>query len=83
MMVGRATISFKRPTVTPIASRIAALVAGEQPDLIRPLMESLGTDLLPRDNRAFDLLHVKAHTLDAAIEHALGQWEMEEPLAAR
>ena len=83
MLVRRPTISFRRLTVTPIASRIAALVAGEQHDLIGPLMESLGTDLLPRDNRAFDLLHVKPHTLDAAIEHALGVWEMEQPLAAR
>jgi uncharacterized protein YbjT (DUF2867 family) len=83
MLVGRATVSFKRLTVTPIASRIAALVAGEQHELIGPLMESLGSDLLPRDNRAFDLLGVKPHTLDAAIEHALRAWEMEEPLAAR
>ena len=52
MIVGRATVSFKRLTVTPIASRIAALIAGEQHELIGPLMESLGTDLLPRDNLA-------------------------------
>jgi uncharacterized protein YbjT (DUF2867 family) len=83
MVVGRTTISFRRLTVTPIASRVAALVASEQHDLIGPLMESLGTDLLPRDNRAFDLLYVKPHTLDAAIEHALRVWEVEEPLAAR
>jgi uncharacterized protein YbjT (DUF2867 family) len=83
MIVGRVTVSFKRLTITPVASRIAALVAGEQHELIGPLMESLGTDLLPRDNRAFELLDVKPHTLDAAIEHALRVWEMEEPLAAR
>jgi uncharacterized protein YbjT (DUF2867 family) len=83
MGVGRPTVSFKRLTVTPIASRIAALVAGEQHELIGPLMESLGTDLLPRDNLAFDLLDLKPHPLDAAIEHALRVWEMEEPLAAR
>jgi uncharacterized protein YbjT (DUF2867 family) len=83
MILGRAMISFKRLAITPVASRIAALVAGEQHELIGPLMESLGTDLLPRDNRAFDLLGVKPHTLDAAIEHALRVWETEEPLAAR
>lgn len=83
MVVGRATVSFQRLTVTPIASRIAALIAGEQHELIGPLMESLGTDLLPRDNRALELLAVKAHTLDAAIEHALREWEMREPLSAR
>lgn len=83
MLVGRATVSFKRLMVTPIASRVAALVAGEQHELIGPLMESLGTDLLPRDNRAFELLNVRPHTLEAAIEHALRVWEMEEPLGAR
>jgi uncharacterized protein YbjT (DUF2867 family) len=83
MVVGRATVSFRRLTVTPIASRIAALVAGEQHELIGPLMESLGTDLVPRDNQALELLAVKPHTLDAAIEHALRDWETREPLAAR
>jgi uncharacterized protein YbjT (DUF2867 family) len=83
MVIGRPTVSFTRLTVTPIASRIAALIAGEQHELIGPLMESLGTDLLPRDDRAFELLAVKPHTLDAAIEHALRMWERDEPLAAR
>lgn len=83
MMVDRATLSFRRLTVTPIASRIAAVIAGEQPELIEPLMESLATDLLPRDNEAPKLLEVKLHRLDAAIEHALRVWERTEPLAAR
>lgn len=83
MLVGRATISFKRMTVTPIASRISALIASEDYELIGPLMESLGRDLLPRDNRAAELLGVKLHSLDAAIEHALRDWEAIEPLAAR
>jgi uncharacterized protein YbjT (DUF2867 family) len=83
MLVDRPTVSFKRLTVTPIASRVAALIAGEQYELIGPLMESLGTDLLLRNNDAAALLDVKLHTLDAAIEHALGDWERHEPLAAR
>jgi uncharacterized protein YbjT (DUF2867 family) len=83
MLVGRPTIAFKRLTVTPIASRIASLIAGEEPELIGPLMESLGSDLLPRDDRAAELLGVRMHTLDAAIEHALRNWEAKEPLAAR
>jgi uncharacterized protein YbjT (DUF2867 family) len=83
MLVGRPTIAFKRLTVTPIASRIASLIAGEEPELIGPLMESLGSDLLPRDDRAGELLGVRMHTLDAAIEHALRDWEATEPLAAR
>jgi uncharacterized protein YbjT (DUF2867 family) len=83
MLVGRATVGFKRLTVMPIASRISALIAGEEYELIGPLMESLGEDLLPRDRRAQELLEVKLHSIDAAIEHALRQWEAMEPLGAR
>ena len=46
-------------------------------------MESLDDDLLPRDNRAAELLGVRLHSLDAAIERALRDWEAVEPLAAR
>jgi uncharacterized protein YbjT (DUF2867 family) len=83
MLVDRPTLSFSRLTVTPIASRVSALIAGEQPELIGPLMESLNEDLLLRDNRAAELLGVRLHSLDSAIEHALREWEAEEPLAAR
>jgi hypothetical protein len=83
MLVGRATISFRRLKVTPIASRVAALIAGEDHALIGTLMESLDEDLLPRDNRAAQLLGVRLHSLDAAIEHALREWEQSEALAAR
>jgi uncharacterized protein YbjT (DUF2867 family) len=83
MLLGRPTLRFKRLTVTPIASRVAAAVAGEQAELIEPLMESLATDLLPRDSQAVELFGVRLHRLDAAIEHALAEWERDEPLAAR
>jgi len=83
MLVARPTIGFKRLTLTPIASRVSALIAGERHELIGPLMESLDQDLLPRDNRAAELLDVRLHSLDAAIEHALAEWEAIEPLAAR
>jgi uncharacterized protein YbjT (DUF2867 family) len=83
MLVSRPTIGFNRLTVTPIASRISALIAGEDHSLIGPLMESLDHDLPPRDDRAARLLGVRLHSLDAAIEHALGEWEATEPLAAR
>ena len=46
-------------------------------------MESLDTDLLPADNRAAELLGVRLHSLDAAIEHALREWEASEPLGTR
>jgi uncharacterized protein YbjT (DUF2867 family) len=83
MLVGRPTVSFKRLRLTPIASRISALIAGEEHELIGPLMESLEGDLLVGDDRAKELLGVRLHSLDAAIEHALREWEAAEPLAAR
>ena len=83
MLLGRPSLHFRRLTVTPIASRVASVIAGERHELIGPLMESLDADLLPRDNRAAEILGVRLHRLDAAIEHALGEWERREPLAAR
>jgi len=78
--------SLRLPRATPpavVASRLAAAVGGERHELVGPLMAGLGTDLLPRDDRAAHELGVRLHELDAAIEHALGEWEREEPLAAR
>jgi uncharacterized protein YbjT (DUF2867 family) len=83
MLVGRPTIGTRQLLMTPIASRIAAIVADEQPELIEPLMESLATDLLPSNELASDVLGIRLHSLDAAIEHALADWERDEPLAAR
>ncbi|MDQ6835735.1 MAG: NAD(P)H-binding protein [Actinomycetota bacterium] len=83
MLLDRPTLGLRRLSLTPIASRIAAAVAGEQAELIGPLMESLETDLLPRDDEAVRLMGVRRHSLDAAIEHALAVWERTEPLAAR
>ncbi len=83
LLLGRPTVGLGRLTVTPIASRIAAVLASEEYELIGPLMESLATDLLAADSRAAELLGVRLHSLDAAIEHALAEWEATEPLAAR
>jgi len=67
-----------------LASQVAAAVGGETPELIGPLMEGLSGDLLPRDMRAPDLLGVRLHRFDAAVERALREWEEAgEPLAAR
>ena len=82
-ILGRPTIGFRRLNAMPIASRISARVAGEDHALIGPLMEGLLTDLLPRDDRAVELLGISRHSLDAAIERALREWELTEPLAAR
>jgi uncharacterized protein YbjT (DUF2867 family) len=70
-------------TLTPVASRVAAAIAGEDPGLVGPLMGSLTTDLLPRDDRAAELFGVRLHMLDAAVERALRDWEAVEELAGR
>jgi uncharacterized protein YbjT (DUF2867 family) len=68
---------------TPVAGRVAAAIAAEDPELILPLMEGLQSDLLPGDSTAPELLGVELHSFDSAVEHALRVWEEFEPLAAR
>ena len=70
-------------SLTPIASVVAAAVAGEDPALIEPLMESLEHDLLPRDATAAAAFGVRLHGFDAAVERALRDWERDEELGAR
>jgi uncharacterized protein YbjT (DUF2867 family) len=82
LLVGRPPIPLGF-NVTPVASRVAAAIAGEDHALIGPLMEGLEGDLLPRDDRAAALLGVRLHRLDAAIERALREWEAVEDLRAR
>jgi uncharacterized protein YbjT (DUF2867 family) len=82
LLVGRVPIPLNF-NLTPIASRVAAAIAGEDHALIGPLMEGLEGDLLPRDDRAPRLLGVRPHGLDSAIERALREWEAVEPLRAR
>jgi hypothetical protein len=82
MLVDRVAIRLPL-SLTPVASVVAAAVAGEDPALVRPLMESLETDLLVSGRSAAEALSVRLHPLDAAIEHALCEWEHSGPLAAR
>jgi len=70
-------------TLTPIASQLAAAVAGEDPALIEPLMEGLEHDLLPRDDDAAAAFAIRLHRFDAAVERALREWEQTEEIAAR
>ena len=82
-------LMVRRPSVglgvslTPVASVVAAAIAGEDPALIEPLMESLEHDLLPRDGDAAAAFGVRLHRFDAAVERALREWERTEELAAR
>jgi uncharacterized protein YbjT (DUF2867 family) len=82
MHVSRRSVSLG-VNLTPLASVVAAAVAGEDAGLIGPLMESLEHDLLPRDDAAAAAFGVRLHRLDAALERALREWERDEELAAR
>jgi uncharacterized protein YbjT (DUF2867 family) len=70
-------------SLTPVASVVAAAIAGEDPALITPLMEGLESDLLPRHGDAPDAFGVRLHSFAAAVERALRDWEETEELAAR
>jgi uncharacterized protein YbjT (DUF2867 family) len=70
-------------TLTPVASQVAAAVAGEDPALIEPLMEGLEHDLLPREHDAAGAFGIRLHSFDAAVERALREWELTEEVAAR
>jgi uncharacterized protein YbjT (DUF2867 family) len=83
MLVSRPALALGRLSLTPVASHLASVITSEEHELIGPLMESLDTDLLPRDDRAAQLLGVRLHSLDAAIERSLRIWEQTEPLSAR
>jgi uncharacterized protein YbjT (DUF2867 family) len=82
MLVHRPSIGLG-VSATAITGRVAAAITKEDPELVVPLMESLHGDLLPADDHAPQLLNVELHSFDAAVEHALGEWEESEPLAAR
>jgi uncharacterized protein YbjT (DUF2867 family) len=82
MLIGRPTVRLK-VSLTGLAGRLAAAVAGEDPELVVPLMEGLQGDLLAREDHAAERLGVTLHSFDAAVSHALAEWERAEPLAAR
>jgi uncharacterized protein YbjT (DUF2867 family) len=82
MVVARPRLSLG-VTLTPIASVVAAAIAGEDPALITPLMEGLESDLLPRHHDAPPAFGVSLHDFDAAVERALREWEQTEEIAAR
>ncbi|MBA3806837.1 MAG: NAD(P)H-binding protein [Solirubrobacterales bacterium] len=84
MIVNRPALRLRlRLNLTSVTARVAAAIAGEDPELVLALMEGLQGDLLPSEDRAAELLGVRLHSFDAAVEHALGEWEQTERLAAR
>jgi uncharacterized protein YbjT (DUF2867 family) len=82
MLVNRPALRLK-VNLTGITARVAAAIAGEDPELVLALMEGLQGDLLAAEDHVAEQLGVKLHSFEAAVEHALGEWEALEPLAAR
>jgi len=82
MLVERPWIGL-RFSLTPLAAPLAAALAGEDVGLIEPLMESLESDLLPRDDEAAGAFGVHRHSFDAAVDRALRVWETREEVRAR
>jgi uncharacterized protein YbjT (DUF2867 family) len=83
MLVGRPAVRFRGVSATAVAAPVAAAVAGEDVSLIAPLMAGLESDLLPRNDDAREILGVRLHSFDAAVERAMRDWEAEEPLRGR
>ncbi len=83
MGVGRTPIGLPR-SLTPPASVVVAAVTGQPLELVRPLMESLELDLLPRDaDEAARIYGIRPLPFERAVERALADWESREELAAR
>lgn len=83
MGVGRTPVGLG-VALTPAASAVVSAIVGQPIELVRPLMESLEHDLLPRpgnDPRA--LYGIRPLSFDRAITRALADWESREDLAAR
>lgn len=82
MLVHRPAVTVGM-NLTALTARLAAAMAGEDPELVVALMEGLSGDLLPADDHTAELLGVRLHSFASAVEHALAEWERHEPLAAR
>lgn len=70
-------------SLTPAVSAVASAIAGQPLGLVRPLMESLSHDILPRGEDAQAIFGLRLRPFERAVEHALRHWEEEEMLAAR
>jgi len=69
---------------TPLAAPVVSRITGVPLALVRPLMESLEADIVPRDRKAVEEIYgIRPRPLERAIERALAELEAERPLAAR
>jgi uncharacterized protein YbjT (DUF2867 family) len=71
-------------SLTPPASAVVSAVTGQPIELVRPLMESLEHELLPRDaDEAPAMYGIRPLPFERAVDRALAEWERTEELAAR
>ena len=83
MGVGRMPIDLGL-SLTPPASAVVSALTDQPLELVRPLMESLESDLLPRHPReAADMYDIDPLPFARAVDRALAEWERNEELAAR
>ena len=80
--VGRVSLPLPA-SQTPAASAVVSAVTEQPLELVRPLMESLEHDLLPRNDDARRIYGLTPHPFERAVDHALRDWERSEALAAR
>ena len=82
MGIGRMPLAL--PTSqTPAASAVVAAIVGQPVELVRPLMQSLEDDLLPRNEQAREIYGLRPLPFGRSVERALAAWERDEELAAR
>ena len=83
MGVGRVPLGLGF-SLTPPASAVVSAVTEQPLELVRPLMQSLEHQLLPRDaTEAPRMYGIRPLPFDRAVERALREWERTEELAAR
>lgn len=73
--------------IAPAFAAVASAIAGADTNLVRALMGSLDSDVLPRSEHAAqemaDLYGITPLSFERAVRRALADWEREEPLAGR
>jgi uncharacterized protein YbjT (DUF2867 family) len=83
MGVGRTPVGLG-VSLTPPASALVSALTSEPLELVRPLMESLEHDLLPRAApKAAEVYGLRLLPFERAVERALAEWESDGELAAR
>jgi uncharacterized protein YbjT (DUF2867 family) len=83
MGIGRMPLGFGA-TLTPPASAVVSAVTEQPLELVRPLMESLESDVLPRDpDEAARIYGITPRPFSRAVDNALREWEEREELGAR